>query len=203
MRNLHGWCAVLPLGVFLVLHLLLNARVLLGPSWDSEFSAFASPALFWVEALLVWVPLALHTAYASWLALAASTEASGKPRAATLLTRASGFAALSFVVYHALEFRIPHASGALNAADIPQKLYAELSATTQSGMPLTAALYLLGLAATVFHAGHGAYWMYARSHAGADATRAARWVGSCATLLFVLGAQTVVYCATGSRFFFW
>jgi succinate dehydrogenase / fumarate reductase cytochrome b subunit len=199
--NLHGWCGVLPLLVFLVLHVLLNAFVLFAPTRFIAFQSWRGAA--WIELVGVWLPLGLHALYGTWLAVSGAQGRANRPEMATLLTRASGFATLAFIAYHALDFRVPYLSGELDGADVAQKLYAELSATTADGIPLTGALYLLGLGVTVFHAAYGAYWMYAGAHPAADLARAGRWIGGFATLLFVAGAQTTVYCATGSRFFFW
>ncbi|HEY6556642.1 MAG TPA: hypothetical protein VI072_05190 [Polyangiaceae bacterium] len=203
LRNVHGWCGVLPLTLFLVLHVPFNALVLVDSSWfiGARTWKAGAPFLSLVEMVLVWLPLALHAGYGAWLTVSGSRPHPNRPNAATLLTRLSGFGALAFIAYHALEFRFTGTE--LDATDTAQKLYAELSATTASGVPLTGALYLLGLGITVFHAGFGTYWMYSAARPQADKSRVARWIGSCGALLFMVAAQTVVYCATGSRFFFW
>lgn len=196
---------MLPLGSFLALHVATGALLLADSSWFVDIKAWraASTALAWIEFVLVWLPLLLHAAYGAWLTVSGGTLRPERPETATLLIRVSGFATLAFIAYHALEFRFASPGAELDATDTAQKLYAELSATTGGGFPLTGALYLLGLAVSVFHAGYGTYWMYAASHSAAESSRVARWVGSTATLLFLVGAQTIVYCATGSRFFFW
>ncbi len=204
LRNIHGWCGVLPIALFLSLHVTASALLLVDGSWFVAAKRWkTAPALAWIEIALVWLPLSLHAAYGAWLTVSGRTPDHARPETATLLIRVSGFATLAFIAYHALEFRFAYPGAELDAADTAQKLYAELSATTASGIPLTAALYLLGLGVTAFHGGYGTYWMYAASHASAERSRIARWVGSCAALLFLVGAQTIVYCATGSRFFFW
>jgi succinate dehydrogenase / fumarate reductase cytochrome b subunit len=205
LRNIHGWCGVLPIALFLSLHVTTSALLLLDTSWFIGVKRWkaAAPALAWIEIALVWLPLSLHAVYGAWLTVSGRTAREARPETATLLIRVSGFASLAFIAYHALDFRFAYPGAEPDAADTAQKLYAELSATTASGIPLSGALYLLGLGVSVCHGAYATYWMYAASRAEAERSRIARSVGCGAALLFLMGAQTIVFCATGSRFFFW
>jgi succinate dehydrogenase / fumarate reductase cytochrome b subunit len=203
LRKLHLLFAVLPLGVFLVVHVGINATALLG---EASFTGIIArlwdlPGLLGLEIVGIWVPLVLHTGYGLKLALLPAPETAPGPKPGVLLRRACGFGALLFVIYHTLEFRVPVALGRLDGSDVTQMMYAHLSSTTSAGIPLVAAAYVLGVGATVFHASHGVWSLCTEKRTARSASwgRVAAIVG---VLLFALGVQTVVYCATGSRLFF-
>jgi hypothetical protein len=92
--------------------------------------------------------------------------------------------------------------GELAPADFYPALCADLS-STHGGVPLVALAYLAGIAATVFHLANG-LWGFCVSWGitvGKRAQRVSATVfGIAGVVLFLLGGNTAIYFATGSRF---
>jgi succinate dehydrogenase / fumarate reductase cytochrome b subunit len=195
-----------PVGAFLILHLWTYGRAIGGKqALDEVASDRGSPYLWLVEAVFIWLPLAFHAAYGLKLGFGARANVGRYPYTRNwmyVLERATGIVALIFLVYHLLEYRIPLALGKLTRADLFEHLCASMSATSRWGIPVAALAYLLGIAACTFHLANGLYgvcfsWGVTTSE---RATRlAAGAFGVLGIVLFALGANTVIYFATGSR----
>jgi succinate dehydrogenase/fumarate reductase cytochrome b subunit (b558 family) len=206
-RKLHSLTGVVPLGVFLIIHLLINARALQGrEALDRTVRGILSiPLLSVIELFGILLPLAFHAAYGIKLSFAPRAEPAPYSKNWLTLQRLTGLVALVFIGYHLYDLRGRVFLGYMTEADVFPTLAAKLSSTTSWGIPLAALVYLFGVAATVFHFATGLYgfcvaWGYvgtARAARNARATCAALGIG-----LFLIGASTVIYYATGSRFFF-
>lgn len=206
LRRLHSVAGTLPLGAFLLAHLWTNFRLMRG-AWASDdawFQTGTTPLFVVLEVLTVELPLAFHTGYG--LVLVAKREPLSSERKSSnsrIADRVSAVVAFGFIVVHLWQFRIPLALGRMRQADYFSVLCAMLSSTTYLGIPLAASFYLVGLAATSYHFAYGL--------AGLPSTwgvrlpdRWNRWrLGLSAALgiaAFVVGASTVLYFATGSKF---
>jgi succinate dehydrogenase cytochrome b subunit len=210
--RLHSLTGVVPLGVFLIFHLAINARALGGRAAyeRTSDSLLRIPLLPLFELAFVALPLAYHAGYGLFLLLGSRGDVT--PRSAApysknwlVLERASGILALIFIAFHVWDLRGRVLSGYLIEADVQPSLTAQLSSTTSWGIPFFALFYLGGVAATVFHFATGLYafsvtWGIVRSERAMR--NAARACGGLGIVLFLIGASTVVYYATGSRFFF-
>jgi succinate dehydrogenase / fumarate reductase, cytochrome b subunit len=206
-QKLHSLTGVVPLGVFLALHLVINARALQGrDALDRTVRGILSiPLLSVIELFGVLLPLLFHAAYGIKLSLSRRTEPAAYPANWVLLQRATGFSALLFIAFHLYDLRWPVLAGYMTEADLFPVLAAKLSSTNSWGIPLFAVAYLVGVAATVFHFATGLFafcvsWGYAGTERAIRIARIA--CGSLGIVLFLIGASTVVYYATGSRFFF-
>ena len=195
------------MGVFLLLHLWTNARALQGKQVFDEAVADLGrmPYLVPVEVLLIGVPLLLHAVIGLKLTLGARPNVGRYPTTRNwmyLLQRLSGVVTLAFIGYHLYALRIQVALGRMDEADFFDELCASMSSTLGPGIPVVALVYLLGVAASVLHFSNGLYgfcfaWGITRSR---RATRLASGAFSVLGLaLFVLGANTVIYFATGTR----
>lgn len=206
-RKLHSLTGVVPVGVFLLFHLWTNAQALQGKQAFDEAVAEINrlPYLVLIEVLLIAVPLLLHAAIGLKITLMARSNVSRYPTTRNwmyLLQRLSGVVTLAFVAYHLYALRIQVALGKMDKADFFQELCSSMSATMGPGIPVVALVYLVGVAAAVLHFSNGLYgfcfaWGITRSR------RATRIVsgafGLLGLALFVLGANTVIYFATGTR----
>jgi succinate dehydrogenase/fumarate reductase cytochrome b subunit (b558 family) len=208
LKRLHSLSGVVPVGVFVVEHLWTNAKALQGE--DAFASAVgdiqALPYLPLIEIFGIFLPLAFHSFYGVVLAVG------GKPNALRyryarnwlyVLQRVSGLVAFLFIAYHLYEFRIQKWLFGMRADAFYGTLSAHLSSTAH-GVPWLAIFYLIGILAVVFHFANG-LWGILFSW-GVTVTRAAqrRSALACAALgvaLFLLGANTVLYFATGVRFY--
>lgn len=194
LRRCFELSGVVPLGVYLLVHVVSYARVLFG---SDDFGLLDGPslALSLLGVAVVWLPLGFHAAYGAWLSTRALPEARERKQYA-LLMRASGLSALAFLVWHALWFSWPLKRGQLAPEDVTERLAATLSSTSD-GLPLVAALHLLGLGAVCAHFG----WGFARFLEGwgvARARSARLGAGLVSATLFGVGAATLIELATGS-----
>ena len=205
LRRLHSLTGVVPVGVFLVLHLWTNARALAGEDAyvRGVLEIQAIPFLPLVEVAGIGAPLAFHAGYGVVLALRGRPNVAAYPYAHNwlyVLQRASGFVALAFIALHLWEYRVQKAFYGMQTEAFYGALSANLSSTAW-GVPFVALAYLLGTAATVFHFANGlwgfcATWGLTTSR---SAQRRSAWLfGALGAILFFVGASTVVHFATGS-----
>jgi succinate dehydrogenase / fumarate reductase, cytochrome b subunit len=207
-RRAFSLSGVVPLGVFLVVHLAVNARALAG---SRAFEAGASalqrvPGLPLVEAVLVFAPLLFHGALGTWLVIARKTlaPATPYPRWVKAAMRVTGVGALAFLLLHlpALRFHSPgvHLSG----GELATLLDASLSATSH-GVPWCGVAYLVGTACVAFHFASGLWGFFAATRAvrGSARRRArAAWGAVGLGIALWLGfANVVVFRATGAPMF--
>jgi succinate dehydrogenase / fumarate reductase cytochrome b subunit len=124
---------------------------------------------------------------------------------AYVLQRASAVVVLVFIAVHVLQFRVPLLLGEIDQRDVFYELCASLSSTSAFGVPWVALGYLLGLAATVYHFANGLSgfcfsWGIASGRRGLRRVQAL--TGLLGVLLFAVGANSIIYFSTGSRFSF-
>jgi succinate dehydrogenase/fumarate reductase cytochrome b subunit len=204
--RLHSAAGVLPLGAFFALHLWINARATQGrrPYETWVYALQAIPGLPLLEVALIFAPLVFHGLYGTAIVLGWAESlpepAHTHPWSRSML-RATGVAGFLFVALHVVALRIPALLGQLAPADFFPKLTDDLSATTSQGVPAVAMAYLLGLAATSYHLANGLSRFFLRLPMSEN-PRTRRTVSLACTAvgsaLFLLGANTVVYFATGA-----
>jgi succinate dehydrogenase/fumarate reductase cytochrome b subunit (b558 family) len=208
LKRLHSITGVVPLGVFLAEHLWTNSKALQGA--DAFTGAVneiqALPYLPLIEIFGIFLPLAFHSLYGVYLATRGRQNALQYRYAKNwlyFLQRVSGVLALAFIVYHLTEFRLQKLLYGMQAESFYQTLEAHLS-STYAGVPWLALLYLSGIAATVFHFANGLSsfcisWGITVTRAAQRRATIACW--AIGLVLFGLGANTVLFFATGSRFY--
>jgi succinate dehydrogenase/fumarate reductase cytochrome b subunit len=196
------WTGLIPLPAFLLLHLAREAS-LAAPSDVSDVVRQPASAFGLVSsALLVWLPLALHSGLALWLLTSGRRRAprvGDVPRTARVASRACAVVALLFLAYHARQYPLAALLREADGSDAGFRLLGELSSTS-FGVPVRAGAYLFGVAATVAHAGLGVHralvaegWLDAAGRRQSSA----RWCTASAVLLFSIGAATVIRVASG------
>jgi succinate dehydrogenase/fumarate reductase cytochrome b subunit len=117
------------------------------------------------------------------------------------LQRVTGVLAFFFIAYHLYEYWFQKLIGRL----APEQFYSELCvrmSTPVGPVPVTALVYILGIAACVFHFANG-LWGFCFSWGITVSRRsqqlAATVFGVVGLLIFLLGANTAIYFATGAR----
>jgi succinate dehydrogenase/fumarate reductase cytochrome b subunit (b558 family) len=210
LRKLHSITGLVPVGVFLCVHLWTNAKALHGQqSFDQAVAEIHHlPYLLLIEVLGIAVPLLLHAVLGLAIIWEARFNVGRYPTARNwmyTLQRLTGVLVLLFVAYHLYEYRLQVALGKLGKEDFFPQLCSSLSATVGPNIPWLAMVYLVGVAAAVLHFANGLYgfcfsWGITVSR---RATRLASGVfGLLGLALFALGANTVIYFATGTRLMF-
>jgi succinate dehydrogenase/fumarate reductase cytochrome b subunit len=199
-----SWSGLVPLPAFLFLHLARELRL----AFQDDVSDLLRPApstfsqvTTW---LLVWLPLLIHGTLGVFFLLSGrrisppATDAD-VPALPRLVSRISGALALLFVAYHARSYSISVWLDEADARDAGFRLLAELS-SARYGAPLLGGAYLLGLLATVTHAGlavHRALVAEGLLTTSARRQASARACAGMGVLLFVVGAAAVIRVATG------
>lgn len=203
MRRLHAIAGVVPLGVFLVVHVLVQASALGGAArFDRVVGGLARmPIATPFETLFVGVPLAYHALYGLRRSFVrpADAEAHGytRPRL-DLLMRITSLVLLVFIVAHAWELRIHRAAFGGSIAALHTRLSMHLSSTS-GGTPWTALGYVVGVAAAAFHLAYGCNAVLAASGRATRGRAIACIAGG--ALLFGVGVTTVIALATGGTLF--
>ena len=197
-----SWSGLVPLPAFLALHL---ARELTW-AFRSDVSDVLRPApgaLGQVTSLLlVWLPLLVHAALGVFFLLSGrpmTTLSADVPPLSRLLSRVSGALALVFIAYHSRTYALSVWLAEADARDAGFRLLAELS-STKLGVPVLGGAYLLGLLATVTHAGLGVHRALAAEGVLATPARRQASARACAgfgAVLFGVGAAAVIRVATG------
>lgn len=163
LRRLHSLCGVVPVGVFLINHLLTNSLTPWPTAFDAEVGWIHSlPYLVFIEFGLIILPLAFHAAYGVAIAL------QGKSNVATYgyadnwrytLQRVTGWIAAVFIVVHLLHFRLAWLIGNTSYPDLihEQGLTAYNAAAHgfSSLMVVWMVVYAVGLTASVYHFANG------------------------------------------------
>jgi len=207
LRRLHSLSGVFPVGVFLVSHLFTNAKALKGQaSFDRAVADINHlPALPLLEIFGIFAPLAFHALYGVKLAFEGRVNVGRYPYSRNVLytvQRATGLVAFAFIVWHLWEFRIPKLLGRMSMDAFYPTLEAHLSSTYR-GFPLMAVVYLVGMAASVVHFANGLF-TFSFSWGLCLTRRSQRLFaagfGILGLIVFVLGAQTTLYFATGAQF---
>lgn len=196
------WSGIVPLPAFLFLHVARELSL----SFASDVSDVVRPPLGMLtkvaSVLLVWLPLGVHLAAAATLLLDGRRPQPlphDVPPLARVMSRVCAAVALIFLVHHAQTFTLPVWLGQAAAEDAGFRLLAQLSSTS-SGVPLSGALYLLGLAATAAHAALGVHrGLLAEGLLATPArrTRSARVCALSGAALFGAAAAAVIRVATG------
>jgi len=204
LRKVHSLTGIVPVGVFLIEHLLTNSAAF---GW---FGLFASgkarfneevhwihnlPFLPLLEIFGIFLPLAFHAGYGVLIALSSQPNSGvygyGANRRYTL-QRVTAWITLLFIVVHLLKFRFAHLVGwgpEFMSAAHPDKFE-----ITRQGLQhwlsfpawFTLAFYVVGLSAAVFHFCNG-IWTFCISWGVTIGPLAQRRVGyACAGVAAVL-----------------
>jgi succinate dehydrogenase / fumarate reductase cytochrome b subunit len=152
LRRLHSLVGVFPLGIFLFAHLTTNSMGFFGAEAFEEKVALIhslGPLLPWVEAITIFIPLTLHIVLGIAIALTGKSNVSNLPYArnrAYTLQRASGWAALAFILYHVIDLRFLHDSDAQSFSWALAEMFKS---------PVIAAVYFVGATSVIYHFANG------------------------------------------------
>jgi succinate dehydrogenase cytochrome b subunit len=205
LRKLHSLTGIVPIGVFLIEHLLTNS---LAAGWASKtpgperfneavHSLHHLPYLWALELFGIFLPLAFHALYGIKIALTAEPNSRAYPYMGNrryTLQRVTGYIAFIFVIVHLLKFRFAHLVGwgpeFIGSTD-PYEI-------TRNGLHawepikgfvvpawITFAFYLVGLAASVFHFANG-IWTFCISWGITVGEKAQQRVGLAAAAVGII-----------------
>ena len=152
LKRLQIWTGILPVGLFLLSHLVTNARAIAGAEVFDRAAAQIGriPFLVAIEVGAIALPMLVHVALGIMLAMTpqAAGDASGYPRPWMLLAqRATGFFLVVYVVFHvsATRLSIARLRGAQDLFDLMAR---------QLEHPAVFAFHAAGVLAAAFHFGN-------------------------------------------------
>ena len=183
-RRLHSIAGIVPVGAFLVVHLVTNAAAIRGADAYNAMAARMQglPLVVAVEILVIAVPLFFHGVYG--LFLTAEEPATGAPRRQRLVTaqRVTGIVLFVFVLFHLWTARLVqiHDHESLDLFHLMQAALAR---------PVIHAAYVAGILSATFHLSAGLY-TFAEAWGFAVSLRARRVVGFASGAIF-LGLSVV------------
>jgi succinate dehydrogenase / fumarate reductase cytochrome b subunit len=208
VRTAFSLTGIVPLGAFLLVHAAINARALHG---DAAFVSTVRavqqlPALPLVEAVFIYLPLAVHAAIGGWLVATRRSFSPPTPYSpgVRLGVRATGIVVAAFLVMHLPELRFASPGAHLGPGELATRLDAHLSTVTH-GVPWRGLAYLVGTACATFHLAAGLWGAFAVSERARASLRQRRWaawaIAALGTVMWLTLANVVVFRATGAQLF--
>ncbi|OCA92359.1 succinate dehydrogenase cytochrome b558 subunit [Pseudobacillus wudalianchiensis] len=157
-RRLHSLLGVIPVGLFLTQHLVVNHFATKG---EEAFNRAAGvmeglPFRYLLETFVIFLPLLFHAIYGLYIAFTAKNNIGrfGHFRNVMFfLQRVSGVITLVFIAWHVWETRIQAALG----AEVDFQMMADVFSN-----PLMVGFYIVGVISTVFHFANG-LWSFSVS----------------------------------------
>lgn len=160
LRRLHSLTGIIPIGAFLINHLLTNSTAFLGPEHFDEHVKWihSMPWLLAIEITFIFLPLAFHGGYGVLIALQGKPNASQYPYMDNwryTLQRVTAWIMIPFILIHLAHYRFAHWFGGTpyhEAIESGFFLFTQHSFMTM-WLPLWAwmVIYVIGLTATVYH----------------------------------------------------
>ncbi|CAM4406541.1 MAG: succinate dehydrogenase cytochrome b558 subunit [Paenibacillus macerans] len=196
-RKLHSLLGVIPLGFFILEHMITNFSAVEGGSQGfKESVAFLNslPLVLVLEIFGIWLPLLYHGVYGLYIAFQAKPNNGRFPTERNLrylLQRISGVIVFAFVIWHLWETRVQVALGNVTHEELGGVMH---SIVTQ---PVFFLLYLISVVAASFHFANG-LWSFMVSWGITVGPRAQRVSSYICMGLFVIVALMFV----GSLFAF-
>lgn len=150
-RKLHSLLGVIPVGLFLVQHLVVNHFATGGEESFNKAAGFMEhlPFRIFLEVFIIFLPLLFHAIYGLYIAFTAKNNTSrfGFFRNwMFMLQRVSGVITLVFVAWHVWETRIQAAFG----ADVNYQMMENILSN-----PFMLGFYIIGVISTIFHFANG------------------------------------------------
>ncbi|MCK4873935.1 MAG: hypothetical protein KAS72_14535 [Phycisphaerales bacterium] len=165
LRRVHSLLGIVPIGLFLVNHMLANSTAFLGASHFNHHIGLIHdlPWLLWIEVLFIFLPLAFHGILGVVIALEARYNQNRYPYMDNwryTLQRVTAYITIAFIAVHMLHYRFAHWFGiAANYGDAHHAAGGFYGFTIEGfqsgllGLPtwVWIVIYAIGLAAAVYH----------------------------------------------------
>lgn len=155
-RRLHSLLGVIPVGLFLTMHLVVNHFATQGPEAYNNGTHFMEslPFKIFLEIFVIYLPLLYHAIYGIYVAFTAKNNVSrfGLFRNwMFVLQRATGVITLIFVAWHMWETRIAAALGTAVNFDMMANIVSN---------PVMLWFYIIGIVSAVFHFANGLWGFF-------------------------------------------
>lgn len=150
-RRLHSLLGIIPIGLFLMEHLVSNYQATGGPEKFNAVVQFLQglPFVLFLEIFLIFIPILFHGIYGVYLAFQAKHNVNRYGYFRNwmfLLQRITGLITLVYVAWHVWETRIQAAFGAEVNFDMMRNILSN---------PWMFAFYVVGVVSATFHFSNG------------------------------------------------
>jgi succinate dehydrogenase / fumarate reductase cytochrome b subunit len=153
LRRLHSLLGIIPVGLFVAQHLVINHFATRGPEAFNAASNFMGnlPFVLFLEWFIIYIPLMFHAFYGLYIAFTAKNNVQ---RFGTfrnwmfMLQRITGVFLVVFIAWHIFQTRVQKALG----ADVDYDMMADILSS-----PFMLAFYIAGVLAATFHLANGVW----------------------------------------------
>jgi succinate dehydrogenase / fumarate reductase, cytochrome b subunit len=192
-RKLHSLSGIVPIGAFLIEHLISNFEALHGPLAYAEQVKFLNglPLVRVLEWVFIFIPLAFHAGYGAFIAFRGRVNVNVYPWAGNwmyLMQRITGLIAFVYIIQHVWRQRF---SG-VSLPEHPGAAFAKVQ--HELANPWMLAIYVIAMIATTWHFAYG-IWLFAAKWGITPGNRARKRFGYvCSvigTALCVLGLASI------------
>jgi len=150
-RRLHSLLGVIPVGLFLTMHLLINYQATKGAEAYNTAAGLMEkiPFLLLVEFVVIYIPIVFHAIYGVYIAFTAKNNLK---RFSTFrnwmfyFQRVTGIILIIFISWHVWETRIQKALGAEVNFEMMENIVDN---------PFMLAFYIIGILSATFHLSNG------------------------------------------------
>jgi succinate dehydrogenase / fumarate reductase cytochrome b subunit len=200
-RKLHSLLGIIPIGAFLLEHLLSNFEALKGPlAYGDQVKLLNSlPLVRVLEWTFIFLPILYHGAYGFYIWLRGKANVVYYPWAGNWMyvaQRYTGLIALAYIVQHVLRQRFLGVS-------LPEHPYAAFAKVQQElSNPFMVAVYVIAMIAVCWHFAYGV-WLFAAKWGITPGNTARRRFGyACAVLGILLAAMGIasIYAFVGGMY---
>jgi succinate dehydrogenase / fumarate reductase cytochrome b subunit len=150
-RRIHSLLGVIPIGIFLIQHLVVNHYATVGVESFNKAANFMGnlPFRYVLETVFIYLPLLFHAIYGLYIAFTGTSNV-GKMgffrNWMYLLQRITGVLTLIFIAWHVWETRIASAFGTEVNFQMMQDILSS---------PFMFGFYLVGILSAIFHFSNG------------------------------------------------
>ncbi|MGN1402529.1 MAG: succinate dehydrogenase cytochrome b558 subunit [Bacillus sp. (in: firmicutes)] len=150
-RRLHSLLGVIPVGLFLTQHLVVNNFATRGPEAFNSAAHFMEslPFRLALEIFIIYIPLLYHAIYGVYIAFTSSYNANRYGYFRNwmyILQRITGIITFVFVVWHVWETRVQAALGAKVNFGMMENILSD---------PFMLWFYIIGVVSAIFHFANG------------------------------------------------
>jgi succinate dehydrogenase / fumarate reductase cytochrome b subunit len=200
-HRLHSLSGIIPIGAFLVEHIISNFEALNGPLAYAQQVKFLNslPLVRVLEWAFIFIPLAFHALYGVWIAIRGRANVNVYPWAGNwgyIAQRVTGLIAFVYIIQHVWRQRF----AGVQLPEHPGAAFAKVQ--HELANPWMLALYIIAMIATTFHFSYG-IWLFAAKWGITPGARARKRFGYvCAafgTALCIMGLASM-YAFVGPQY---
>lgn len=210
LRRLHSLTGIVPIGAFVIVHLTTNSSILWGAWLNAERYPVGAgirtfqhevdfihglPFLIFIEAFLLWLPIAFHALFGIWIGI------SGRSNVSTyrygdnwryVLQRWSGYLGVLFIFFHVSTLRWGWTYGGIIATFDVEHASSSTAQHLQQGGFVMAAIYMICVLALVYHLANGLWTAAITWGLTVSVAAQRRWGWVCAAIGVGLAVATVL-----------